>query len=102
MEEILRVMGRYEEAAAWYEKARKPFEAFPDNVWKTFYFRGFGDIALANGDFSAASHCFLQSKDLAMATRHKWAVAYALHGLGRSELGLENFIAARQHFLEAL
>jgi len=102
MGELLRVMGRFEEAAGWYEKARKPFEAFPDDVWKIFYFRGFGDIALSNGDFSAASGYFRQSMELALNTRHEWAVAYALNGLGRSELGLQNLTAARQHFLKAL
>jgi tetratricopeptide (TPR) repeat protein len=96
-------MGNGEEAAEWYEQARKAFEAtFPDDVWKVFYSRGFGDIALARGDFTSAAQHFLQSAELAQATRHSWAVAYALNGLGRSELGLKNIEAARQHFLEAL
>ena len=102
MGEVLRVMGRFEEARLWYEKARKPFEAFPDNVWKAFYFRGLGDIALASGDFGTASQYFLQSMELARNTWHEWATAYALNGLGRSELGLKDVPAARQHFLKAL
>ncbi len=28
MGEVLRVMGRLDEAAGWYERARKPFEIF--------------------------------------------------------------------------
>ena len=51
MGEILRVMGHFDEAAGWYEKSRKPFESFTtDTVWQIFFFRGFGDIALARGD----------------------------------------------------
>ena len=102
MGEILRVMGIFEEAAAWYEKARKSFETFTDNVWKSFYFRGFGDMALATGDFDAASRHFLQSMEMALNTRHDWATAYALNGLGRAELGQNNRKAARKHFMGAL
>jgi tetratricopeptide (TPR) repeat protein len=94
--EVLRVMGRF-------EKARKAFEAFStDNVWRTFYFRGLGDLALTGGDFGAASRHFLQSMELAQETRHEWAVAYALCGQGRCELGLGKLRESREHFLEAL
>jgi predicted ATPase/DNA-binding SARP family transcriptional activator len=103
MGEILRVMGTLDQAAEWYERSREAFEAtFPDDVWKVFYYRGLGDIALARGDFLSAVQQFLQSAELARATRHAWATAYALNGLGRAELGLKNSGAARQHFLEAL
>jgi predicted ATPase/DNA-binding SARP family transcriptional activator/tetratricopeptide (TPR) repeat protein len=102
MGEILRVMGNFEEAARWYEKARKHFEAFPDKVWKIFYLRGFGDIALTGGDFVTGSRHFLQSLELAQETRHEWAAAYALWGLGRCELGLGQLPQAREHFLEGL
>jgi tetratricopeptide (TPR) repeat protein len=103
MGEILRVMGDLDEAGKWYERARKAFEAtFPDDVWKIFYYRGSGDIALVRGDFTSAAQQFLLSAEFAQVTRHAWATAYALNGLGRSEVGLQNSKAARQHFLEAL
>jgi predicted ATPase/DNA-binding SARP family transcriptional activator len=103
MGEILRVMGRFDEAARWYEKARTHFEAFADDkVWKIFDFRGFGDLALARGHFGAASGHFKQSKELAQETRHEWAAAYALCGLGRCELGLGKLQEAREHLMESL
>lgn len=103
MGEVLRVMGRLEEAAEWYERARRPFETYTeDSVWRIFYFRGFGDIALARGDFATAIGYFTQSVELARHTRHDWAAVYALNGLGRSELGLNNIGTARRHFLQAL
>jgi tetratricopeptide (TPR) repeat protein len=95
-------MGHFEEAAEWYEKARKHFEAFTDDVWKIFYSRGFGDIALASRDFGTASKHYLQSLELARETRHEWAAAYALSGLGRCKLGLGNWQEARGHFMEAM
>jgi predicted ATPase/DNA-binding SARP family transcriptional activator len=101
--EILRVMGRSQEAAGWYEKAHKAFESFSaDNVWKIFYFRGLGDIALAGGDMASASRQFSQSLELARETRHEWAAAYALCGMGRCKLGLGRLQEAREHCLEAL
>jgi predicted ATPase/DNA-binding SARP family transcriptional activator/TPR repeat protein len=103
MGEILRVMHNLEEAAEWYERAHKPFEAYTtDEVWKIFYYRGFGDLALMHADFINASRNFTQSMELAQNTRHDWALVYALNGLGRSELGQKNILAARQHLLEAI
>lgn len=102
MGEILRVMGSLGEAKDWYERARKPFESFEDNVWKIFYFRGFGDIALAGGNYLEACRYFLRSLDMARITRHDWAMAYALSGLGKSELGLEDIETAQIHLRNAL
>ena len=102
MGETLRVMGSLDEAAKWYERARRHFDTFPDEVWKVFYFRGYGDIALIRGDYPSAGEHFTQSVEFARNTRHDWATAYALNGLGRSELGLKNVMAAHQHFLEAI
>jgi predicted ATPase/DNA-binding SARP family transcriptional activator len=101
MGEILRVMGRLDAAAEWYERSRMPFETYADDVWKIFYARGFGDIALARGDFRTARQYFSQSLELARNTRHDWAMVYALTGLGRSELGLKSIAAVRQSFGEA-
>jgi tetratricopeptide (TPR) repeat protein len=103
MGEILRVMGHFDEAAGWYEKSRKPFESFTtDTVWKIFFFRGFGDIALARGDFGTAFQHFLKSIELARNARHEWAVTYALNGMGRCDLRLGKLQEAREHFLTAL
>jgi tetratricopeptide (TPR) repeat protein len=103
MGEILRVMGHFDEAAGWYEKSRKPFESFTtDTVWKIFFFRGFGDIALARGDCGTAFQHFLKSMELAQEARHEWATTYALNGLGRCDLGLGKLQEAREHFLSAL
>ena len=44
MGEILRVMGHFDEAAEWYEKSRKPFEAF-HNRYR--YGRSFSSAGLA-------------------------------------------------------
>jgi predicted negative regulator of RcsB-dependent stress response len=79
-----------------------PFETYEDDVWKVFYARGFGDIALARADFHTARQYFSQSLELARNTRHEWAMVYALTGLGRSELGLKNIAAVGQYFREAL
>jgi tetratricopeptide (TPR) repeat protein len=103
MGEILRVMGHFDEAAGWYEKARKPFETYTtDTVWKIFFFRGFGDIGLAKGDFGAAFQNFLKSMEFAQNARHEWATTYALSGMGKCDLGLEKLQDAREHFLAAL
>jgi predicted ATPase/DNA-binding SARP family transcriptional activator len=101
MGELLRVWGRRIEAREWYERAYPIFQKYNDGAGKSFYFRGLGDIALHDGDYRAAHDAFSASADLALATKHTWTIVYALTGLGRSALGLNDPASAQKHLERA-
>jgi tetratricopeptide (TPR) repeat protein len=102
MGEILRVLGKLEQASEWYIKSYTIFDEADDNVGRSYYFRGIGDIALARRDFVSARENFSTCVQLARTVRHLWMIAYSLTGLTRAELGLQMIPAAKKHILDAL
>jgi predicted ATPase/DNA-binding SARP family transcriptional activator len=102
MGEILRISGNLTEAGAWFERSRPIFENFDDRVGTSFYYRGIGDVALARKEYPLAQENFAKSAELARATRHTWTLIYALNGLGRTQVALQNLDLARRYFKEAL
>jgi tetratricopeptide (TPR) repeat protein len=60
------------------------------------------DIALARNDYQLAQESFAKSAELARAVKHNWSLIYALNGLGKSQIALQNFNIAAQYFEEAL
>jgi tetratricopeptide (TPR) repeat protein len=102
MGELMRLSGDLAGAAGWFERAFRIFEREPDNVGLSFYYRGLGDIAYMKADFEAARQHFRESVRHSRTANHIWMIAYAVNGLGRSELALEHYAAAQKHLLEAL
>lgn len=102
MGEIYRFMGDFAAARAWYERALPVFAGGIDHNGLTFYDRGLGDIALAEGDFQEAYRRFEASLQRATETDHLWSINYALRGLADAAMGLGEFATARQHLVEAL
>jgi DNA-binding SARP family transcriptional activator/predicted ATPase len=107
--EIERVQGNYTAAQQHYEQAQVMFAGMHDRAtnWvlaqgSIFYHRGLGDIAQACGDPAAAECHFQASLALARETGHEWAAAYALAGLARAALALQQHDAAREYLYEAL
>jgi predicted ATPase/DNA-binding SARP family transcriptional activator len=101
MGELMRVLGRPEDAREWYERSHKIFENYNDEAGESFYFRGLGDIALKAGDYKAALAAFSKSAKLAEDSKHTWTIIYALTGLGRSAMGLDDRTAAQKHLEQA-
>ncbi|HEX5837526.1 MAG TPA: BTAD domain-containing putative transcriptional regulator [Anaerolineales bacterium] len=102
MGEVLRVLGRLEEASDWYERSRQVFEKYNDYAGSTFYYRGVGDIALASLEYQAAHAAFSKSLQLARQARHTWSMTYVMTGLGKSEIGLGNLESARIHLRQSV
>src|SRR5690349_10772719 len=102
MGEVLRVSGNLAEASAWFERSRMVFESYGDDLGSAFYYRGMGDVALASKDYQLAQDSFGKSTALARATKHSWMLVYALTGLGKSQLALQNMEPACRYFEEAL
>jgi tetratricopeptide (TPR) repeat protein len=109
MGEIERVAGNYTAAQQHYEQAHVLFGDIPDRMtsWHVaqstiFYHRGLGDIAYACGDPAAAERHFQASLASARENDHDWSAAYALAGLARAELALQQPDEAREYLYEAL
>jgi predicted ATPase/DNA-binding SARP family transcriptional activator len=102
MGEIFRVMGDLLQARTWYEKAHVLFEKREDSTGMTFYQRGLGDIALAEGRWEEACTYFELSLASARATKHDWGQAYALAGLGKAETGMLRHERVEAWYKEAL
>jgi tetratricopeptide (TPR) repeat protein len=102
MGELVRLTGDLAAAADWFERSYKIFDKERDNIGKSFYFRGMGDLAMARQDFKSARLHFMESVKLSRAANHIWMIAYSMNGLGRSELGLGKSAFAEKHIVEAL
>jgi len=102
MGEIIRVSGNLNDASIWFERSRPIFENFGDRIGNSFYYRGIGDVALARKDYQLAQENFVKSADLARAAKHTWMLIYALNGLGKTQVALQNLDLAGRHFNEAL
>jgi tetratricopeptide (TPR) repeat protein len=102
MGEIMRVMGKLEQASEWYTKSYRIFDEEQDNVGRSYYFRGIADIALERRDFMSARENFSTCVQLAQTVNHLWMIAYSLTELTRAELGLHIIPAAKKHILDAL
>lgn len=100
--EIYRVMGNREEARRWYESSGKLFRALDNNSGESFYFRGLGALALADGDAGAAEANFRSAVELAERTNHLWQRAYCLNGLGKAVAITGKTAEAAGHFGQAL
>jgi tetratricopeptide (TPR) repeat protein len=102
MGEIIRVSGNLNEASTWFERSRPIFENFSDRIGSSFYYRGIGDVALARKDYQMAEENFAKSAELARVAKHTWMLIYALNGLGKTQVALQNLDRAGWHFEEAL
>jgi tetratricopeptide (TPR) repeat protein len=102
MGELYRVMGRREEARRWYEESRQTFEALDFDAGQSFYHRGVADLALAEGDTTAAGARFRESYDWAARADHPWQGAYALVGLGRTATAADQPDEAREYLARGL
>lgn len=100
--EIMRISGNLGEASTWFERARQVFENFDDRIGRSFYYRGIGDVALARKEYLLAQESFTKSAELARTAKHTWMLIYALSGLGRSHVALQNVDLAARSFAEAL
>lgn len=87
MGEVYRVMDDRIRAREWYERARTRFVAAAADIGHSFYFRGLGDLALADGDFVAADDYFRRSLVWAETNVHPWQMIYAQTGIARAALG---------------
>lgn len=102
MGELLRISGDLAGATDWFERSRNIFDKEQDNIGRSFYFRGMGDIAMAGQEFRSAKAHFLESVKLSRAGNHIWTIAYSMNGHGRSELGLGHIALAEKHIVGAL
>jgi tetratricopeptide (TPR) repeat protein len=102
MGEVLRVMGRPEEARRWYEHSRIIFDELDFEVGLSFYYRGLGDLALAGGDAAGAEAHFRKCYEWAERTSHTWQQIYALVGLGRAATAAGKINEARNIYVRAL
>jgi predicted ATPase/DNA-binding SARP family transcriptional activator len=101
MGELLRLMGDSEAALEWYTRAYQIFDREQDNIGRSYYFRGMGDIALGKKDYEAARHHFSTSVDLAKSANHTWMICYALSKLARAQVELKDARSAQRNFRSA-
>jgi predicted ATPase/class 3 adenylate cyclase len=121
--EIYRVMALVNEvknpgsamvARQWYERARPLFEQLSLDMGLAYYHRGMGDLALMRGieareqnpaeatdAFVAAIGHFRQYLEWA-ELGNTWSRVYALCGLGRASMGLDQFDDALGYWRQAL
>lgn len=109
MGEVLRVKGDITAAAEWYERSYQIFDREQDNIGRSYYFRGMGDIALGEKKYEVARAHFSTSLDPAKSANHTWLIAYLLSKLARAQMELgdvksatRNLRSAFQHGLKAL
>jgi len=102
MGELMRLTGQLDAAIHRFEEAFKIFDTFSDNMGRSFYWRGMGDILLARYDLQEASNAFLKCLECARAAHHEWMTAYALNGLGRVQLYMNDIRPAGEQILAAL
>lgn len=100
--EIKRVMGHLEEARGWYTSSREIFRAIDNDSGESFYYRGLGDLALAEGDTESAEANFRMAIKWAERTNHLWQRAYCLNGLGKATAATGKTAEAAEHFGHAL
>lgn len=100
--EIYRVAGNLIAARHWFEQSAILFERYDQPLGLGFYQRGLGDLALTQGNYSAALDHFQRYRTIAQEQRFTWSETYALVGLGRAALGLGRHDNALNYFREAL
>lgn len=103
--EVYRLMGDFEQARAWYQKALPLFEKAQDAIMLGYYERGFGDLALSQGEWEVGRARF--ERALAHFDRDQrdfriWGQAYALTGLGRALVGLGRLEEAQARLRQAM
>lgn len=101
MGEVYRLMGDATAARQWYDRAMALFGE-NNQVGRSFYLRGLGDLALARGAPNEAARHFEQSRRKAEAANHPWQVIYLTIGLARAALLAGDQAAARRHLMDAL
>lgn len=108
MGDLMRIMGDNEAAQRWYEQSRPLMEQL-DPLGVAYYYRGMGDLALADGrDANARQHfetCYeIATGLLTIGQRifHEWTRAYALAGQARASARLGQTDEALAFLAEAL
>ena len=101
MGDLLRVMGDGEAAVEWYGRAYQIFDKEQDNVGRSYYFRGMGDIALKKKNYESARDYFSTSVGLAKSVNHTWMVCYCLSKLARAETEMQDARSAKKNFRDA-
>jgi predicted ATPase/DNA-binding SARP family transcriptional activator len=101
MGELLRLKGDAEAAAEWYARAYPIFDGEPNNLGRSYYFRGMGDIALGKKQYESARAHFATSVDLAKSVKHTWMVCYSLSKLARAQVELQDVKSAKKNFRDA-
>jgi tetratricopeptide (TPR) repeat protein len=99
--ELLRLMGDAGSAAEWYARADPIFDKEQDNLGRSYYFRGMGDIALGKQKYESARDHFSTSVNLAKSVNHTWMVCYSLSKLARAQVELQDFKYAKKNFHDA-
>jgi predicted ATPase/DNA-binding SARP family transcriptional activator len=102
MGEIYRVKGELRAARQWFDRSIAHFEKEGASIGNTFYLRGMGDLALAEGNYMQAEQLFSQSIEWAQRTVHPWQEAYGSFGLAKAYLGQGNLAKSRHHFTHGL
>jgi tetratricopeptide (TPR) repeat protein len=100
--EIERLEGHFGAARLLYEESLRLFGENKTFSLLPFYYRGLGELFLAEGRLEEANELFNQSLELDRQGYHEWAAVYALCDLGQAEISLGRGEAARLHFQEAL
>lgn len=102
MGELQRLRGEYEEALDWFERSLPLFTRYGDTTGIAFYHRGLAAVAADRGFHAAAAVNFEESLRKAQENGHAWSQAYALAGLARASMRMENLVQAKQQLACAL
>jgi tetratricopeptide (TPR) repeat protein len=102
MGELLRLMGDGEAASEWYARAYQIFDREQDNIGRSYFFRGMGDIALGKKDYEAARDRFSTCVGLAKSANHTWMICYSLSKLARAQVELHDVRSAQRNLRSAL
>jgi tetratricopeptide (TPR) repeat protein len=103
--EIYRLMGDLERAKYYYEAAQPQFTRQNDTLGLGFYHRGYGEIALMQGDWAKARSEFEQALEVHQGEQRQfrtWGLIYYHTRLAMAAARLGDTDTAREHTQAAL
>jgi predicted ATPase/DNA-binding SARP family transcriptional activator/tetratricopeptide (TPR) repeat protein len=100
--EIYRIFGKSKKALGYYEEAGTYFKSINYPLGQGYYQRALGDIAMEEGRYVDALHCYERYQGLAFQDNHMWSMAHAFVRLAWVYAHLGEIKRSRSHIHRCL